>query len=150
MVLYCVRLHSTAIGVVPKVKSKGVDEYISRLNLVRAIGLKGANLTELIEGMLLHRLSLLPNMYQLKGSKESSLLTTCKGLFELLRLTSTEYAGEVHEMAVYIMENAYSIQSPDEFVHCTDLINLLRTYPLAIEIQSVTDNEVQVYSVRLP
>jgi len=60
------------------------------------------------------------------------------------RLTHTEYSGEIHQMAVYLMENSYSIQSPDEFVHCSDLINFLRSYPLKIEIQSISSNKVNV------
>jgi len=73
------------MGVIPEIKNKTVDNYIKTLSLVRAIGRKGTNLTDLLEGMLSYKLNLLPGMSFLKGHEEPSLLTTCKGLFELLK-----------------------------------------------------------------
>lgn len=47
-------------------------------------------------------------------------------------------------MAMYIMESEYSLQTPDEFVHCSKAANSVKTYPLDLQINSVGKNEIRV------
>ena len=70
-------------------KKLTIDEYIETLILavkLENLGTQGINKKKIVDAILADQISLLPYMTQLKGSAESSsLTTTCKALAAILQ-----------------------------------------------------------------
>lgn len=81
----CCKLLKLPITSIPPFTTKNVKEYLDRLSLVRAVGPRGISIGELIDGLLNYTFNLLPHILTLKSDDESTLLTTCKAIFELTK-----------------------------------------------------------------